>query len=114
MIEVSSELQIVTSPQYVDGQTKEEILELERHRLARELHDSVSQQLFAAMMMMSALTEQAEKARPEMFRKQLKMVAEIINASQSEMRAASSSTSSQFRREKFKARYRAVIEGIAK
>lgn len=62
MIEVSSELQIVTSrPQYVDGQTKEEILELERHRLARELHDSVSQQLFAAMMMMSALTEQAEK-----------------------------------------------------
>ncbi|MGM9902892.1 two-component system sensor histidine kinase [Enterococcus sp. 10A9_DIV0425] len=89
MIEVSSELQILTSrPQYVDGQTKEEILELERHRLARELHDSVSQQLFAAMMMMSALTEQAEKSdTPEMFRKQLKMVAEIINASQSEMRA---------------------------
>ncbi|EEW64784.1 two-component system sensor histidine kinase LiaS [Enterococcus faecium] len=89
MIEVSSELQIMTSrPQYVDGQTKEEILELERHRLARELHDSVSQQLFAAMMMMSALTEQAEKSEtPEMFRKQLKMVAEIINASQSEMRA---------------------------
>ncbi|HFD0831209.1 TPA: two-component system sensor histidine kinase LiaS, partial [Enterococcus faecium] len=89
MIEVSSELQIMTSrPQYVDGQTKEEILELERHRLARELHDSVSQQLFAAMMMMSALTEQAEKSEtPGMFRKQLKMVAEIINASQSEMRA---------------------------
>ncbi|MFP1647961.1 two-component system sensor histidine kinase LiaS [Enterococcus mundtii] len=89
MIEVSSELQILTSrPQYVDGQTKEEILELERHRLARELHDSVSQQLFAAMMMMSALTEQAEKSdTPEMFRKQLRMVADIINASQSEMRA---------------------------
>ena len=51
MIEVSSELQIMTSrPQYVDGQTREEILELERHRLARELHDSVSQQLFAAKM----------------------------------------------------------------
>ncbi|MGC3549519.1 histidine kinase, partial [Enterococcus faecium] len=46
MIEVSSELLIMTSrPQYVDGQTKVEILELERHRLARELHDSVSQQL---------------------------------------------------------------------
>ncbi|MDA3964079.1 two-component system sensor histidine kinase LiaS [Enterococcus thailandicus] len=89
MIEVSSELQILTSrPQYVNGQTKEEILELERHRLARELHDSVSQQLFAAMMMMSALTEQAEKSdTPEVFRKQLRMVAEIINASQSEMRA---------------------------
>ncbi|EOH89233.1 two-component sensor histidine kinase [Enterococcus villorum] len=89
MVEVSSELQIVTSrPQYVNGQTKEEILELERHRLARELHDSVSQQLFAAMMMMSALTEQAEKTdSSEMFRKQLRMVTDIINASQSEMRA---------------------------
>ncbi|ASV95718.1 MULTISPECIES: two-component system sensor histidine kinase LiaS [Enterococcus] len=89
MIEVSSELQIMTSrPQYVDGQTREEILELERHRLARELHDSVSQQLFAAMMMMSALTEQAEKTdTSEIFRKQLQMVADIINASQSEMRA---------------------------
>lgn len=89
MIEVSSELQIMTSrPQYVDGQTREEILELERHRLARELHDSVSQQLFAAMMMMSALTEQAEKTdTSETFRKQLQMVADIINASQSEMRA---------------------------
>lgn len=89
MIEVSSELQIMTSrPQYVDGQTREEILELERHRLARELHDSVSQQLFAAMMMMSALTEQAEKKdTSEKFRKQLQMVADIINASQSEMRA---------------------------
>ncbi|EPH99580.1 MULTISPECIES: two-component system sensor histidine kinase LiaS [unclassified Enterococcus] len=89
MVEMSSELQILNSrPQYVDGQTKEEILELERHRLARELHDSVSQQLFAAMMMMSALTEQAEKTNAqENFQKQLKMVAEIINASQSEMRA---------------------------
>lgn len=89
MIEVSSELQIITSrPQYVDGQTREEILELERHRLARELHDSVSQQLFAAMMMMSALTEQVEKTdSSEIFRKQLRMVADIINASQSEMRA---------------------------
>ena len=79
---------MTSRPQYVDGQTREEILELERHRLARELHDSVSQQLFAAMMMMSALTEQAEKTdTSEKFRKQLQMVADIINASQSEMRA---------------------------
>ena len=40
------------------------------------------------MMMMSALTEQAEKTdTSEKFRKQLQMVADIINASQSEMRA---------------------------
>lgn len=87
--EMSNELQILNArPQVVDGQTKEEILENERQRLARELHDSVSQQLFAAMMMMSALNEQAKKTQvPEMQRKQLSMVSDIINASQSEMRA---------------------------
>jgi NarL family two-component system sensor histidine kinase LiaS len=89
MKEMSSELQQLNArPQLVDGSTKEEILEAERHRLARELHDSVSQQLFAAMMMMSALNEQAIRDdAPEMQKKQLAMVTDIINASQSEMRA---------------------------
>lgn len=86
---LSTELQVVNAkPEIVDGITKEEILTQERHRLARELHDSVSQQLFAAMMMLSALTEQSKKQDlPEVFKKQLATVAEIINASQSEMRA---------------------------
>lgn len=89
LIDMSKELQLLNSrPLMVDGETKEEILEEERHRLARELHDSVSQQLFAAMMMMSALNEQAQKDdTPEIFRKQLIIVTDIINASQSEMRA---------------------------
>lgn len=89
LIDMSKELQLLNSrPMMVDGETKEEILEEERHRLARELHDSVSQQLFAAMMMMSALNEQAQKNdTPEIFRKQLVIVTDIINASQSEMRA---------------------------
>ena len=34
----------------------------ERQRLARELHDSVSQQLFAASMLLSAITEGEEDA----------------------------------------------------
>ena len=50
--------QISSRPEYIGEETKEEIIELERHRIARELHDSVSQQLFAAMMMLSALNEQ--------------------------------------------------------
>lgn len=86
---LSQELQATNArPELVDGVTKEEILTQERHRLARELHDSVSQQLFAAMMMLSALTEQSQKQDlPENFKKQLAMVASIINTSQSEMRA---------------------------
>ncbi len=89
LLEMSKGLQAISSqPQLVDGQSKEEILEGERHRLARELHDSVSQQLFAAMMLLSALNEQTEtNDTPESFRKQLKMIEDIINTSQSEMRA---------------------------
>jgi NarL family two-component system sensor histidine kinase LiaS len=86
---MSRELQQLSSlPQMVDGTAKEKILEEERHRLARELHDSVSQQLFAAMMMMSALNEQSQHSEElEPYKKQLAMVADIINAAQSEMRA---------------------------
>lgn len=89
LVSMSRELQQLSSqPQMVDGTTKEKILEEERHRLARELHDSVSQQLFAAMMMMSALNEQSQHSEElEPYKKQLAMVADIINAAQSEMRA---------------------------
>jgi len=64
----------------------ERILSEERTRLARELHDSVSQQLFAASMMMSAITE-TMPPDDERQRKQLKMVEQMIHQSQLEMRA---------------------------
>ncbi|MBT2688398.1 sensor histidine kinase [Bacillus sp. ISL-47] len=64
----------------------QEIISQERNRLARELHDSVSQQLFAASMMMSAINEtQQDQAGRQA--KQLKMVEEMIHQSQLEMRA---------------------------
>lgn len=53
----------------------------ERQRLARELHDSVSQQLFAASMLLSALTESDENAQS------LKQVEKIVQQAQLEMRA---------------------------
>ena len=53
----------------------------ERQRLARELHDSVSQQLFAASMLLSALTENDEHATS------LKQVEKIVQQAQLEMRA---------------------------
>ncbi|MBE4910631.1 sensor histidine kinase [Bacillus luteolus] len=64
----------------------QEIVSQERNRLARELHDSVSQQLFAASMVMSAITE--TKTDPDSAEtKRLKMVEEMIHQSQLEMRA---------------------------
>lgn len=65
----------------------QEIVEQERNRLARELHDSVSQQLFAASMMMSAINETKQISDNDREAKQLKMVEEMINQSQLEMRA---------------------------
>lgn len=89
MMSMSKELQILAArPELVDGESKEDILREERHRLARELHDSVSQQLFAASMMMSAVMLDVKKKNgDEMVQKQLGLIEGIINASQSEMRA---------------------------
>jgi NarL family two-component system sensor histidine kinase LiaS len=64
----------------------QEIVSQERNRLARELHDSVSQQLFAASMLMSAITE-SNLTLQDSEAKQLKMVEKMINQSQLEMRA---------------------------
>lgn len=64
----------------------QEIVVEERNRLARELHDSVSQQLFAASMMMSAITEAGAIPDASM-KKQLHLVENMINQSQLEMRA---------------------------
>ncbi len=89
MISMSKELQALNSaPKMVDGESKEELIKEERQRLARELHDSVSQQLFAATMMLSALNEGvSEFDVPEVVEKQVQMITNIINTSQSEMRA---------------------------
>lgn len=64
----------------------QEIVVQERNRLARELHDSVSQQLFAASMMMSAINDTNPPEDPEM-KRQLKLVENMIHQSQLEMRA---------------------------
>ncbi|PAD68996.1 two-component sensor histidine kinase [Bacillus sp. 7586-K] len=64
----------------------QEMVSQERNRLARELHDSVSQQLFAASMMMSAITE-SKPLSDDRETKQLKLIEETIQQSQLEMRA---------------------------
>jgi two-component system, NarL family, sensor histidine kinase LiaS len=69
-----------------DEKRIQEIVSQERNRLARELHDSVSQQLFAASMLMSAITE-TRPVSDDRETKQLKMIEEMIHQSQLEMRA---------------------------
>ncbi len=56
----------------------------ERQRLARELHDSVSQQLFAASMLLSAITESGEEDETQ---KPLRQVERMVQQAQLEMRA---------------------------
>ncbi|WP_243292643.1 sensor histidine kinase [Bacillus sp. FJAT-47783] len=74
--------------QMAEGQEKlmQETVTKERSRLARELHDSVSQQLFAASMLISAINETNVSSNPSLA-KQLKMVEKMVQQSQLEMRA---------------------------
>ncbi|WP_062352212.1 sensor histidine kinase [Bacillus kwashiorkori] len=58
----------------------------ERQRLARELHDSVSQQLFA-LSMLSAATEKIIDKKPELVPLQMKQITDIAAKAQGEMRA---------------------------
>lgn len=88
MFQLSKDLQeFSAAPIFVGQDTKEEIIEGERHRIARELHDSVSQQLFAAMMMISAVNEQLDASFPNQVKQQINMIENAIGSAQTEMRA---------------------------
>ena len=88
MFQMSKDLQeFSAAPVFVGEDTKEEIIETERQRIARELHDSVSQQLFAATMMVSAIKEEIDDDVPQVMTKQIEMVNTVIGNAQTEMRA---------------------------
>ncbi|MCL1632033.1 sensor histidine kinase [Sporolactobacillus sp. CPB3-1] len=70
----------------IEEQAIQKIVSEERNRLARELHDSVSQQLFAASMLMSTINELRPNSDDAEGR-QLKLVEQTIHQSQLEMRA---------------------------
>ena len=76
------------SDERAEGEDKriQELIIQERQRLARELHDSVSQQLFAASMLLSAITEQQESDN-EVTPKPLAQAEKIVQQAQLEMRA---------------------------
>lgn len=79
---VKHQNQLVTTG--VNEQVVKKIVEEERQRLARDLHDSVSQQLFAASMMLSAIKNHPLEAQPG---KQVAILENMLHEAQLEMRA---------------------------
>ncbi|HHY21125.1 MAG TPA: sensor histidine kinase [Bacilli bacterium] len=65
---------------------KEAAVNEERQRLARDLHDAVSQQLFAISMMTAAVPRGLE-ANLEKGKKQIELIGQMAATAQSEMRA---------------------------
>ncbi|MBP0725879.1 sensor histidine kinase [Bacillus sp. RG28] len=74
---------LVDEKKALENQQIEDVITKERHRLARELHDSVSQQLFAISMMISAINEVGDTT----FKDQLQYIEKMAVNAQSEMRA---------------------------
>ena len=65
---------------------EEAIIEKERKRIARDLHDTVSQELFAAHMILSGVSQQALKLDREKMQTQLQGVAAILETAQKDLR----------------------------
>lgn len=65
---------------------RNELIKEERQRIARELHDSVSQQLFAMTMILSAIQEQADDMNP-VNQQLIGKVADMVDQAQAEMRS---------------------------
>lgn len=85
--QVTKRMQEVMSEQLEDQEEQIEArLTEERNRLARELHDSVSQELFAASMLVSAINEIATDESQQLMQV-LGQIEQMIQQAQLEMRA---------------------------
>ena len=69
-----------------DAVKQVEIVTEERQRISRELHDSVSQQLFAATMILSGVAGNKNLDKDQLA-SQLNMILKILHEAQNEMRA---------------------------
>ena len=87
---LSGKLNLLTEAvQKVENQSlvkEEAIIEKERKRIARDLHDTVSQELFAAHMILSGVGQQALKLDREKMQTQLQSVAAILETAQKDLR----------------------------
>ncbi|MFC4402791.1 sensor histidine kinase [Gracilibacillus xinjiangensis] len=84
--------QTIRTQKLIEERTKDQeeqlnqVISEERNRLARELHDSVSQELFAASMLVSAVNANNTSHDP-LISKQLGQIESMIQQAQLEMRA---------------------------
>ncbi|WP_241209252.1 sensor histidine kinase, partial [Streptococcus sp. DD11] len=67
-------------------QSEEKIIEKERRRIARDLHDTVSQELFAANMILSGVAANVDRIDQENLHKQLQGIADILHTAQKDLR----------------------------
>ncbi|MBP2623437.1 sensor histidine kinase [Streptococcus oricebi] len=65
---------------------EEEIIEKERRRIARDLHDTVSQELFAANLILSGLAGQVDRLDAQKISQQLAGIEGILNTAQKDLR----------------------------
>lgn len=75
--------------QMIDNQDlvkREEIVEAERKRIARDLHDTVSQELFATSMILSGLSASADQLPTETLADQLVLIKNMIETAQKDLR----------------------------
>ncbi|TWT10365.1 sensor histidine kinase [Streptococcus sp. sy004] len=64
----------------------QEIVKQERRRIARDLHDTVSQELFASSMMISGLSQSLDGLETDQLKTQLLAVEEILGKAQNDLR----------------------------
>ncbi|MEQ9764804.1 sensor histidine kinase [Streptococcus jiangjianxini] len=70
----------------VDLSQKESIIQEERKRIARDLHDTVSQELFAAVMILSGISYSLSDMSQEALQEQLKNTEDILTNAQNDLR----------------------------
>lgn len=87
---LSGKLSLLTEAiQRVENQSlvkEEQIIEKERKRIARDLHDTVSQELFAAHMILSGVSQQTLKLDREKMQTQIQSVTAILETAQRDLR----------------------------
>lgn len=90
LLQLSDKVKTLTRQvQLLDNQdlvNREEIVEGERKRIARDLHDTVSQELFATSMILSGLSSNIASLPQETVQEQLVLVKDMIESAQRDLR----------------------------